>query len=183
MRRRVLAPVVVAVIAGVAAPAFAQPSHPAASQTTQQAAAKPAGQPQNTSNTALPVDVDKIRTIVTHNPRPLNYEGLETRFYLRVDVNQFRFSNFVGHFDLLKGPVPRAGQTYAEFMQMVTPRELYSTAGIKPSEELEMALTGWLAQSLARKAIDEIKNARSQTEIQAIRDRITKELAALTGGG
>jgi hypothetical protein len=42
-----------------------------------------------------------------------------------------------------------------------------------------MALTGWLAQTLARKAIDEIKKAKSSKEIQDIRDRITKELIAL----
>jgi hypothetical protein len=75
--------------------------------------------------------------------------------------------------------VPGAGMTHAEFMSMVTPKELYSAAGIKPTEALEMALTGWLAQTLARKAIDDIRKARSSKEIQDIRDRITKELAGL----
>jgi hypothetical protein len=45
-----------------------------------------------------------------------------------------------------------------------------------------MALTGWLAQTLARKAIDEISQAKSSKQIQDIRDRITKELLALNGG-
>jgi hypothetical protein len=132
----------------------------------------------------LPVDVNKIRTAVEQAPTPaLNYEGMKARFYLRVDAkNQIRFSDFIGHFDLRNGPVPRAGMTHAEFMSIVTPKELYSAAGIKPTEALEMALTGWLAQTLARKAIDEISQAKSSKQIQDIRDRITKELLALNGG-
>jgi hypothetical protein len=130
---------------------------------------------------SLPVDVNKIRTVVEQAPTPtLNFEGMRARFYLRIDVkNQIRFSDFIGHFDLRSGPVPRAGMTHAEFMSIVTPKELYSAAGIKPTEALEMALTGWLAQTLARKAIDDIRKAKSSKEIQDIRDRITKELAAL----
>jgi len=129
----------------------------------------------------LPVDVNKIRTVVEQTPTPtLNLQGMKARFYLRVDAkNQIRFSDFIGHFDLRSGPVPGAGMTHAEFMSMVTPKELYSAAGIKPTEALEMALTGWLAQTLARKAIDDIRKARSSKEIQDIRDRITKELAGL----
>jgi len=130
---------------------------------------------------SLPVDVNKIRNVVEKSPTPTsNLEGMRARFYLRVEgKNQIHFSDFVGHFDLRAGPVPGAGMTHAEFMSIVTPKELYSAAGIKPTEALQMALTGWLAQVLAHKAIEDIKKARNEKEIQDIRDRITKELAAL----
>jgi hypothetical protein len=35
---------------------------------------------------------------------------------------------------------------------------------------------------LVRKALEEINNAKSEAEVQEIRDRITRELAALTAG-
>jgi hypothetical protein len=130
----------------------------------------------------LPVDVNKIRSVVEKAPTPaLNLEGMRARFYMRVEgKSQIRFTQFIGNFDLRAGPVPGAGMTHAEFMSIVTPKELYSAAGIKPTEALQMALTGWLAQTLAHKAIEDIKKARSDKEIQDIRARIEKELAALS---
>jgi len=184
MRGWLVASLIAASLLAAPMSAAAVPAEPQQQSGTQQPPPKtpPSGSGQS-AGSSLPVDVDKIKTIVNNSPTPpLNYEGMKARFYVRVDANQLRFSDFIGHFDLLNGPVPRAGQTYGEFMQMVTPKELYSAAGIKPTEELQMALTGFLAQALARRAIDEIKNARTAGEIQAIRDRITKELAALTGG-
>jgi hypothetical protein len=67
---------------------------------------------------------------------------------------------------------------------MVTPREtVASSGGIKPTEMLQFAITNWLGQMLVRKALNEIANAKSEAEVQEIRDRIGKELAALTGKG
>jgi hypothetical protein len=168
MTRRLIASLVIAALTLSGAPAAA-----AAAQATQSAQTTP----------PLPVDVNKIRNAVEQAPTPLlSYDGMKARFYVRVDAkNQIRFSDFINNFDLRNGPVPHSGMTHAEFMAMVTPKELYSAAGIKPTEALEMALTGWLAQVLARKAIDEIKKANSSKEVEQIRQRISKELAALTG--
>jgi len=189
MLRRLVAASVVATVAlaSTGVPALAGSASQAVPQTELQSQAQtpsPPKAPQSPPpSTQLPVDVDKIRSVVDRAPTPLlSYEKMKTRFYVRVNAkSEIRFTDFIGHFDLRNGPVPRAGQTHAEFLAMVTPRELYSAAGIKPTEALEMALTGFLAQSLARKAIAEIRKASTAREIQEIRDRITRELAALSG--
>jgi len=87
--------------------------------------------------------------------------------------------------DVLQGP--RAGGpafTHAEYLSMVTPRDTIATSGgIKPTEMAQFAITNWLGQMLVRKALEEISQAKSEAEVEAIRERITKELAALTGRG
>jgi hypothetical protein len=62
---------------------------------------------------------------------------------------------------------------------MVTPRDLYSSAGIKPTEMLQMAVTNWLGQTLIKNAIEEMLKARTERERDEIRARIDRELAAL----
>jgi hypothetical protein len=90
--------------------------------------------------------------------------------------------SLVGHFDLMKGPAPRAAaMSGREFIDMTTPKEMYSAAGIKPTDMLQFALTNWAAQTLVRRAFEDIKAAKNQKEIDEIRARIDKELAALMG--
>jgi hypothetical protein len=84
----------------------------------------------------------------------------------------------------MNGPTPRGNpMTHAEFLNMVTPREMYSSAGIKPTEILQMALVNWVGKALISKGLAEIANAKSQREIEEIRARIDRELAALRASG
>jgi hypothetical protein len=69
--------------------------------------------------------------------------------------------------------------SHQEFVNMVTPKELHSSAGITATESLQFALTNWLGQSLIKKALADIQQAQSEREVEAIRARITQELAAL----
>jgi hypothetical protein len=62
---------------------------------------------------------------------------------------------------------------------MVTPKEMNSSVGITAMETLQFAFTNWLGQSLVKKAIEDLRNAKSEHEIQEIRDRIDRELASL----
>ena len=71
--------------------------------------------------------------------------------------------------------------THQEYLTLVTPKEVYSAAGIQPKEVLQFAVTNYLAQALIRKAMTEIRDAKNDDEIKAIRERINKELAALMG--
>jgi hypothetical protein len=66
---------------------------------------------------------------------------------------------------------------------MVTPKEMNSSGGITAIETLQFAFTNWLGQSLIKKAIEDLRNARSEHEIQEIRDRIDRELASLRPPG
>jgi hypothetical protein len=71
--------------------------------------------------------------------------------------------------------------SHQEFLDLINPKELHSTAGITPAEMLQFAMTNWLGQSLIKKALDDVRNARTEKEVQEIRERIDRELAALRG--
>jgi hypothetical protein len=64
---------------------------------------------------------------------------------------------------------------------MVTPKEMYSTAGISPGLQVQWALTNWVGQALIKKALEELKQARDENQVREIRERIERELDALTG--
>jgi hypothetical protein len=167
------------------------PTTPPASQTPPDQAQTPPAQAATASTaqgdpaaptTKLNVDLDRIKNELD-KPPALNLSDQQLRFYVRVYGKAPTFEDIVGSFDLKNGPVPGAGMTYKEFVNMVTPKELYSTAGITPLELLQGALVNWAGQAIIKKGYEEIRNARNAHEIQVIRDRITKELAALAGGG
>jgi alpha-amylase/alpha-mannosidase (GH57 family) len=71
--------------------------------------------------------------------------------------------------------------SHNEFLKLVTPQEMYSSAGINAMEQLQFAFTNWLGQSLIRKAVEELKDAKTERDAQEIRERIDRELSALTG--
>jgi hypothetical protein len=48
-------------------------------------------------------------------------------------------------------------------------------------EALQAAVTNMLGQEIIKRGLKDIQEAKSQREIQAIRDRIDRELAALAG--
>jgi hypothetical protein len=115
----------------------------------------------------------------------------ETNLQLRSDPLTFRMTiearipsvaEMLGNYDLKFGPVPNAPMRHAEYLNMVTPQELYGSGGIRAYELLQGAIVNWLGKALIRKAIDELRDARTEREVQEIRARIERELAALRGG-
>ena len=94
-----------------------------------------------------------------------------------------KFADFIGDYNLKNGPTRGgAAMTHQEFLNMVTPKELKELFGSTSSSSFAMfqaAVMNAAGQSLIKKAIQEIGQARDQNEIQAIRERIDKELAAL----
>jgi len=159
-----------------APPAQAQPQGQAPAAQSQGYQPIP-GQPR------LVMNLEKIKQAL-EKPPALDLEENKLKFYVLVYAKQPTFATFVGKFDLKNGPVPRAGMTHAEFLKQVTPKELYATSGgISPMEALQAAVTNMLAQEIIKRGLHDIMDAKSQHEIQAIRDRIDRELAALAGKG
>ncbi len=136
--------------------------------------------PTTPAQPTLPVNVDKIRTDL-QKPR-LNISEDRARFYLEVHPPPISFMSLVGSYDLKKGPAGGAALTLREMNQMMTPREMYSSAGITATDLLQFAATNYAAQSLIKRAAAEIRQAKSQQEINEIRARIDRELAALMAG-
>ena len=152
----------------------------------QSQAQTPPAQPQ--SQTATPPqpapsnNLDNIKAALSHPPA-LNLAGDKMRFYLEVYGKQPQFWSFVGSYDLKNGPLKYGPMTGREFLDMMRPKELYSSAGITAPELLQFALTNIAAQALIRKAIRDIRDAKTENEVREIRARIERELQALKGGG
>ena len=133
---------------------------------------------------ALPAhtNLERIRELAGRQPTLRIDEG-QLRIYVEVIAQWPRFDEVTKGYDLMNGPTRRGNpMTHQEFLNMVTPKELYSTAGIMPLDMLQMALTGWLIKAVIEKGLEDIKNAKSKAEVDEIRARIDRELAAIKGG-
>jgi hypothetical protein len=129
-----------------------------------------------------PPNLDRIREAVNRPPE-IKIDDGQLRIYVEVIGKWPRFDELVKNYDLMNGPVARGNpMSHAEFLNMVTPRELHSSGGIKPTEILTMALVNWAGKAVISKGLEAISNAKSQREIDEIRERINRELAALRGG-
>jgi hypothetical protein len=128
-------------------------------------------------------DLERVRAQLNRAPT-LKLDEQQLRFYVEVVAKQPSIADIIGTYDLINGPTKGGNpMTHQEFLNMVTPKEMYGSQGIKPGELLQFALTNWLAQQAIKRAIEDIKNARTEREVQEIRARIDRELAALRGGG
>jgi len=158
----------VAVIVSLASSASAQTADPPPTLPTIQAPERPP-------------NLDRIREAVSKPPEIKISDG-QLRIYVEVIAKWPRFDELMKGYDLMNGPVARGNpMSHAEFLNMVTPRELHSSGGIKPTEILTMALVNWAGKAVITKGLEAISNAKSQREIDEIRARIDRELAALRG--
>jgi hypothetical protein len=162
-----------------------------AGQSSAPAAPPATGQPEPTppapasSQTQKPLvsdrELDRIKRVLTNSKSPiLKLDDLGFRYYVEIVAKQPTFAEYAKGYDFVNGPTRRGNpMTHQEFLQMVTPRDFYSSAGIKPTEILQMAVTNWLGQTLIKNAIEEMLKARTERERDEIRARIDRELAAL----
>lgn len=133
------------------------------------------------------LSLDRIRLAINREP-VLDLTDEQVRFYSLVTAKAFDVERVLGGstYDLLYGPTKGgAAMTHSEFLKMVTPEELYSSAGIKAEEMLQWSLVNIVGHAILRKLLTELKNARNEREAQQIRDRIERELDAIkrAGGG
>jgi hypothetical protein len=111
----------------------------------------------------------------------LNLKPELLRVYTRIDAKAPRtFSDYAKGYDFWNGPTKGGNpMSHQEFVNMVTPKELYGSGGIKATELLQFAFTNWLAQTVVRRGLEELKEAKSEKEAREIRERIDRELAIL----
>ena len=156
-----------------------------AQDQTASSPAQQSTQPSNPPPTAAQAAADLERVKAQLNRAPvLKLDDNQLRFYVEVIGKQPSIADVIGSYDLINGPTRRgAPMTHQEFLNMVTPQEFYGSQGIKSYELLQFALTNWLGQQIIKKAIEDLRNAKSDREVAEIRARIDRELAALRGGG
>jgi len=143
------------------------------------ASAQTAGSPATLQNAQVsPPDLERIREAVARGPA-FKFDENQIRFYLQVLAPTPTFSDFVKDQDLTSGPVADAPMTHREFLEMVTPKELYSAAGIRPVEALQFAVTGLVGQIMLQRAFESATDAWRARQIRELNQRIDAELAAL----
>jgi len=185
MRRRYSICLGLFALAALASPALAQTppadTPPPASAAPADAAAQTEAEAPAVAVPMTPSDLDRIRRSLDMDPA-LRIDDNQLRFYMEILTRQPTFAEFAKGYDFRYGPT-RGGNpmTHDEFLAMVTPRELNSQIGINARETLEFALTNWLGQTLVKRAFADLQKARTEREIQEIRDRIERELALLKG--
>lgn len=130
-----------------------------------------------------PGDLARIRRALDVEPA-VRIDDEQLRFYIQILAKQPSFAEFVKGYDFVNGPTRRGNpMTHNEFVAMVTPKEMQSSVGITARETLEFALTNWLGQTLIKRAFEDLQKAKDEREVQEIRDRIERELAALRSAG
>ena len=181
LRLTAYATALTAMIALGAAPLYAQETAPPPRRTEPTAAPQP-NPPQQTPAPALltPEELERIKLGLL---RPeFKVDDSKLRFYVEV-VGRFpSWVEIAKGYDLINGPTKRGNpMTHAEYLGLVTPRDLIGSGGIKPVEILQFALVNWAGQALIKKAVQEFSQARDERELREIRERIDRELAILTG--
>jgi len=170
------------VLAQSAPPAKPSPAVPPSSSSTAPSSATDSTPPNSTFS--LPVDVNRVKEQAERQPA-VKLDEQQLRFYVLILAKEPKFEDFVGSYDLRNGPTKGgAPMTHQEFLNMVTPRELNELLGATSSSSFAMfqaAVMNAAAQTLIKKGIQEIKQAHNEREVQTIRERIDKELAALLG--
>jgi hypothetical protein len=176
-RRIGLITVVAMIAAFLAAPASARERAAAASGQAESPAIQ--GTPATPAPTVTMADLTRIKRALDASPT-LKLDDNQLRYYVKILAKQTDFRDFMNGYDFINGPTRRGNpMTHSEFLNMVTPKEMNSSGGITAMETLQFAFTNWLGQSLVKKAIEDLRNAKSEHEIQEIRDRIDRELASL----
>lgn len=125
--------------------------------------------------------LDQIKAAVLKETN-LQLRGDPLTFRMTIEAKIPSVAEMLGNYDLKFGPVANAPMRHSEYLNMVTPQELYGSAGIRAYELLQGAIVNWLGKALINKAIAELREARTEREVQEIRARIERELAALRGG-
>jgi hypothetical protein len=132
----------------------------------------------------LPVDLAHIQREASRQPI-VRLDQEKLRFYVLIVAKQPNFEDFVGDYDLRYGPTRGgAAMTHQEFLDMVTPnelRELFGGTSANSFALFQAAAMNAAGQFLIKRAVEQIRGARDEREVQAIRQRITRELEALEG--
>jgi hypothetical protein len=145
----------------------------------QQGSAPPeaAHQADSTDSIDLPVSLARIQDAIS---RPPAIKPTTTRPVFRVEVfaRKPTIEDILGP-DYLRGPVPNAGMTHQEFLNMVTPAEFRGMAMFTNKEAMTIAATSLALQWALMKAVDKLRDARNERAKDAARREVIDAMNAL----
>jgi hypothetical protein len=138
---------------------------------------------QTQSNTRLPIDLSRIREGLERPQSATRFDDGRLRFLVEVEEKAPWFEKFTMGFDFKTGLVPGAGMTHQEFLNQVTPKELYSSGGITALDQLQWGAVNYVAVWTVKRLYKELSEAKTEWRRKQIQQQIDRELAALKGGG
>jgi hypothetical protein len=125
----------------------------------------------------LPVSLDRIQQAIS---RPPAIKPSTSRPVFRVEVfaKKPTIEDILGP-DYLRGPVPNAGMTHQEFLNMVTPAEFRGMAMFSNKEAITIAAASIALQWALAKAVDKLRDARDERAKDAARREVIDAMNAL----
>ena len=125
----------------------------------------------------LPVSLERIQEAIS---RPPAIKPSSNRPVFRVEVfaRKPTIEDILGP-DYLRGPVPNAGMTHQEFLNMVTPTEFRGMAMFTNGEAITITATALALQWALMKAVDKLKEARDERAKNAARQEVIEAMNAL----
>ena len=118
----------------------------------------------------LPVSLSKIKTAIARRPI-IRTEDARPVFRVEVIAKKMSIFDILGP-DFLIGPVPYGGMTHQEFLNMVTPVEYRGYSMFTNREGLTVAATSLAMQWALMKAVDKLKEARTERAKEAARKEV-----------
>ena len=125
----------------------------------------------------LPVSIERIQRGLSR-PTAIRLEGERPVFRVEVQGKKMTIEDLLGP-DYLKGPVPRAGMTHQEFLDMVTPQAYRGYAPFTNGEGLTVAVTSFVQKWALQKAIHRFQTAAQGREREAAREELEQALTDL----
>lgn len=142
---------------------------------------QPGSQPSTADSTTpameLPVSLERIQQAIS---RPPAIKTTSDRPVFRVEVfaRKPTIEDILGR-DYLIGPVPNAGMTHQEFLNMVTPQEYRGMAMFSNKEAMAITATSLALQWALMKAVDKFRDASDTRAQEAARQEVIDAMNAL----
>ena len=125
----------------------------------------------------LPVDIGKIQRALSRPPA-LTLETSRSVFRVEIFGRRPTIEDILGP-DFLRGPVPGAGMTHQEFLNMVTPKDVQGYAAFDNKQALTVAATSLALQWALQKAVQKFTEAKEERAREAARREVEEALAEL----
>lgn len=130
----------------------------------------PATERRAEASVDLPVSLDKIQRALSR-PQAIKTSSDRPVFRVEIFARKPTVEDILGP-DYLVGPVPYGGMTHNEFLNMVTPPEFRGMGVFTGKEALTVAATSVGLQWALMKAIDKLKDARTERAKDAARQEV-----------
>lgn len=179
-------PIVLALVAALAAPLAPHAQAPGPGPPAVQTAIAQASPNQTPTGQApvgeLPVSLKRIREgLARKQSLDLAMPDVPV-FSITVEGRLPRFADFVGEDALFRGPAPATSLTHREYLALVSPPQTQSFGAFDGSELVQVVATQMLfslGTNMVLKAIDSIKEGRKASERERARREVQAVLDAL----